>query len=85
VPIGRWRGKGWLPTALSVGNWLFTTPWNLAGFPAASVPAGITPDGLPLAVQLVALPGGEATLLALMAQLEQVLPWPRWDGATVAR
>jgi amidase len=42
-----------------------------------SVPAGLDPRGLPLAVQLVAPPGGEGQLLALAAQLEQLRPWPR--------
>jgi amidase len=53
----------------------FTTPWNIAGFPAASVPAGFTDDGLPLAVQLVALPGRERSLLALAAQLQRASDW----------
>jgi amidase len=52
-----------------------TGVWNLAGFPAASVPAGGA--GMPSAVQLVAAPGGEQTLLALAAQLERAQPWPR--------
>jgi amidase len=42
-----------------------------------SVPAGLDPRGLPLAVQLVAKPGSEAMLLAVAAQLEQARPWPR--------
>ncbi len=53
----------------------YTTPWNVAGFPAASVPAGFTDDGLPLAVQLVALPGRERTLLALAGQLQRAFDW----------
>jgi amidase len=53
----------------------FTTAWNVAGFPAASVPAGFTEAGLPLAVQLVALPGRERTLLALAAQLQRASDW----------
>lgn len=79
VPIGRWHGRGWLTTTLGSANWIFTPPWNLAGFPAASAPAGRSAEGLPLAVQLVAPPGGEDTLLALLAQLEQLQPWPRWQ------
>jgi amidase len=54
-----------------------TGTWNLAGYPAASVPAGLGPNGLPMAVQLVAAPGGEAMLLGLAAQLERVRPWAR--------
>ena len=38
---------------LAVGNWLYTTPWNLAGLPAASVPFG-SDQGLPLGLQIVA-------------------------------
>ena len=49
----------------------FTSPWNVTGQPALSVPVGFTPDGLPLAVQLVGPPGSESLLLSLAAQLEQ--------------
>ena len=52
-------------------------PWDLAGFPAMSVPAARYPSGLPIGVQLVAPPGGESQLLALAAQLESLNPWPR--------
>jgi amidase len=50
--------------------------WNLAGNPAASVPAGIGGDGMPLAVQLVGRTDGEPTLLSLSAQIEAARPWP---------
>ncbi len=49
---------------------------NLAGNPAASVPAGIGADGLPLAIQLVGRTVGAPTLLSLAAQLEAARPWP---------
>jgi amidase len=54
--------------------------WNVAGNPAASVPAGIGKDGLPLSVQLVGPRYDETTLLTLAAQLERELPWemPPW-------
>jgi amidase len=78
VALGRWRGKHWLTTTLGVANWICTTVWNLVGFPALSVPAGLSPDGLPLAVQLVGVPGTEATLLAVARQLEEAQPWPYW-------
>ena len=45
----------------------FGVLWNSTGQPAASVPAGFAPHGLPLAVQLVGRPHGEGTLLALAA------------------
>ncbi|MEP6817107.1 MAG: amidase family protein, partial [Marmoricola sp.] len=50
--------------------------WNVAGNPAASVPAGVGADGLPLAVQLVGRTDAESQLLSLSAQLETARPWP---------
>jgi amidase len=56
----------------------FTSPYNISGQPAVSVPlhwvdvAGVT---LPVGVQLVGRPGGEHTLLALAAALERAAPW----------
>jgi len=49
--------------------------WNIAGNPAASLPAGVAADGLPLAVQLVGRQHDETTLLSLSAQLEAARPW----------
>ncbi|MBX5469157.1 MAG: amidase [Thermoleophilaceae bacterium] len=75
-PIGRWEGRGALTTLDGVARWIpFTTPWNVTGQPAASVPAGFDRDGLPLAVQLVGRPRDEATLLSLAAQIEAERPW----------
>ena len=54
-----------------------TNPWNVASFPAASVPGGLTADGFPLGVQVVAPRGGEGLVLSIAAQLEQLRPWPR--------
>jgi amidase len=76
VPIGTWENAGWVRTTLGVGNWLYTTPWNLAGLPAASIPSG-SDDGLPIGVQIVAPGGGEKTILAIAAELERRRPWPR--------
>jgi amidase len=53
----------------------FTAPWNITGQPAASVPAGWTAEGVPLAVQLIGRPNDEATLLTLAAQIERERPW----------
>jgi amidase len=39
------------------------------------VPAGFTPDGFPLAAQIVAPPHGEPALLAVAAQLERASGW----------
>jgi amidase len=52
----------------------FTPVVNVTGQPAASVPFG-TVDGLPVGVQLIGPPAGEALLIRLAAQLESAHPW----------
>ena len=54
----------------------FTPVFNHTGQPAASVPAGFTGDGFPLAVQLVGPPDSEGLLMALSAQIERERDWP---------
>ena len=39
------------------------------------MPVETAPDGFPVAAQLVGRPDGEATLLALAAQLEEATGW----------
>ncbi|MHB8241044.1 MAG: amidase [Solirubrobacteraceae bacterium] len=53
----------------------FTPVFNASGQPGISVPLYEGDDGLPLGVQLVGRPAGEAQLLALAAQLEAARPW----------
>ena len=76
-PVGEWSG---LPAPLmlsGMANFVAPLPiWNHTGQPAAAVPVESAPDGLPVAVQLVARSGDEATLLALSAQLETDTGWP---------
>ncbi|MBD8468320.1 amidase [Plantibacter flavus] len=48
---------------------------NATGLPAITLPVHETSEGLPMGVQLIGRPGGEATLLALGAQLERRLRW----------
>jgi amidase len=74
--VGELTGRSWLATLLAAQRFAaFTTLWNLTGNPAASVPAGWTASGLPLAVQVVGRPHDEATVLAVAAALEQLRPW----------
>lgn len=57
-------------------DWLsFTYPANCTGQPAISLPLAIHSDGLPIGIQLVGPPQGEAVILALSAQLEAARPW----------
>src|SRR3954454_5251492 len=88
VRAGLMEGSGATVTYLWETGWVpFNVLWNSTGRPAASVPAGFTGEGLPLAVQLVARPQEETTLLSLAAQLEAARPWaqhrPPEGGAAV--
>jgi amidase len=53
----------------------FTPVFNASGQPGISLPLYQGEDGLPLGVQLVGRPAGEAALLALASQLEIAAPW----------
>ncbi len=81
MPIGTITGNlGPGPlVALSRSNPLtpYTALWNVTGQPAISLPLFHGEDGLPLGVQLMGPPAGEAILLALSGQLEQAAPWER--------
>ena len=59
------------------GHLAFTPLYNLSGCPAASLPMHMTPNGLPVGVQIGASFGNEALLFRLSAQLEEADPW--WD------
>jgi aspartyl-tRNA(Asn)/glutamyl-tRNA(Gln) amidotransferase subunit A len=64
---------------------VFTVPANLAGLPALALPAGREDDGLPLSLQLLGRPFGEAALLAAGAVFEGATgspasPRPRRPG-----
>jgi amidase len=79
IEVGRWARSGALRTELGMSRtYCFTPIWNHTGQPAASVPAGFTDDGLPLAVQLVGRPNDESTLISLAAQIEAERPWANW-------
>jgi len=76
LPVGRFEGRGAAVTFNGAAQFTpYTGPWNLTGQPAAAVPAGFTPAGVPLSVQLVGAPNSEATLLSLAAQLEAERGW----------
>lgn len=53
----------------------FTSFVNVTGLPAITLPISVAPSGTPMGVQLIGRPGGEATLLALGAQLERRIGW----------
>jgi amidase len=53
----------------------FTAIANVTGLPAISLPLHWTPDGLPVGVQAIGPPAGDALLLRLAAQVEAARPW----------
>jgi aspartyl-tRNA(Asn)/glutamyl-tRNA(Gln) amidotransferase subunit A len=64
-----------------LGAVAFTYPFNLSGHPAASVPAGLTPRGLPAGLQIIAPQHRDDRVLQAARAYEQTRPWnDRWPG-----
>ena len=75
LPVGHFDGRGGLRTVIGMNSFYpYTAQWNHAGTPAVSMPVGRTDDGLPLAVQLIARRGDDATLMSLAGQAGAVAP-----------
>ena len=53
----------------------FTSPFNMTGQPAISLPLEWNDEGLPIGIQLAAAYGREDLLIRVAAQLEQARPW----------
>jgi amidase len=67
--------SGWATDTLIVGACPYAWPWNVLGWPAVSVPAGLTDGGLPVGAQLLGPANAEPRLIALAAQLEAAERW----------
>jgi aspartyl-tRNA(Asn)/glutamyl-tRNA(Gln) amidotransferase subunit A len=61
------------PLAMYLSD-VFTVPANLAGLPALSVPCGRSGDGLPIGLQVMGPPGGEALIFRVARAVELFLP-----------
>jgi aspartyl-tRNA(Asn)/glutamyl-tRNA(Gln) amidotransferase subunit A len=64
--------QGANPTAVSIRN---TSPFNVLGLPAISVPCGFTTSGLPIGFQIVGAPFAESKVLALAHGYERETEW----------
>ncbi len=53
----------------------FTSPFNLAGLPALSLPCGFTPSGLPIGLQIVSRAWADAKTLNAGYAFEQATEW----------
>jgi Asp-tRNA(Asn)/Glu-tRNA(Gln) amidotransferase A subunit family amidase len=78
----RHRERRWMTPSKQIGLFeamMPATPWNLLGFPAVVIPWKLSPEGLPVGIQLVGRPWEEETLLEVAVRLEQArgpLPAP---------
>jgi amidase len=76
IRVMRWEGLGATRTVNGMSRvYPFAATWNMLGNPAASVPSHLADGDLPIAVQLVARPNDEHTIVSLAAQLEAERPW----------
>lgn len=69
------------PDLSTTGQSKFNAPFSYSGFPSATLPLGLGPDGLPVGLQLVGRPWGEAELLRVAFWIERELAvdlLPRW-------
>jgi aspartyl-tRNA(Asn)/glutamyl-tRNA(Gln) amidotransferase subunit A len=57
----------------STGDASFLSPWSQVGFPSATIPCGLSPDGLPIGLQIVGPPNGEGAVLAAAEFGERLL------------
>jgi len=74
VPAFRHRERAWSidgKTVSYLDAMRFTQWFNLTGNPAAVVPVGRSPEGLPIGVQIVGQPYQEELVLAVARQIEQ--------------
>ncbi len=56
----------------------FSYPFNMSGNPAASVPCGFTPDGLPVGLQIVGKRFDDLGVLQASAAFEAARPWQNY-------
>jgi Asp-tRNA(Asn)/Glu-tRNA(Gln) amidotransferase A subunit family amidase len=64
-----------IPTPALFDRLAFTYPFNMTGWPAASVPCGFHREGLPVGLQIVAGVRQDALCLRAAAAFEAVQPW----------
>lgn len=65
---------GGLPVDSTMG-WSLAYLFNLTGHPVASVPVGLSPEGLPVGMQIVGPRHADRQVLGASADFERVMPW----------
>jgi amidase len=78
------EGRGyWATSTAASATCPFCFAWNVVGWPAISVPAGLTESGLPIGAQLLGREDGEALLLEVAGSLERAAGG--WDPSPYLR
>jgi aspartyl-tRNA(Asn)/glutamyl-tRNA(Gln) amidotransferase subunit A len=81
-PVEPYQAEGPMPSRVDgqrVGrnnNGSLTVPGNISGYPAISMPAGLTKNGLPVGLQVYTRRHDDALLLDLALIWERTRPWP---------
>jgi amidase len=73
IPAFRHGERSWQVEGKTVNYldaWSYTEWFNLLGSPAAVVPVGRSPEGLPIGVQIAGLPWEEESVLSVAEALE---------------
>ena len=73
APSGPCRGGGLVTNDPAIA--VNTVEFNFTGQPAVSVPMGISPEGVPIGLQVVAPRFADQLALGLAAGLEAAQPW----------
>jgi aspartyl-tRNA(Asn)/glutamyl-tRNA(Gln) amidotransferase subunit A len=74
--VGRLNPAGWPDHPWDWFDWAsFSYPFNFTGQPAATVPAGFTPSGMPVGLQIVGRLFADLTVLQASAAFEEARPW----------
>jgi amidase len=80
VPAFKHRERSWQVDGREVGyldSMRYTQWWNLLGAPAAVVPVGSSPEGLPIGVQIMARPYEDELALDIAAVIDQAFGYRR--------
>lgn len=65
--------RGAAPTPETTGDPCMNSPWSFLGFPTVTIPMALSPEGLPLGLQLIAGPGRDIELFRAARWCEQAL------------
>ena len=65
--------RGAAPTPETTGDPCMNSPWSFLGFPTITIPMALSPEGLPLGLQLVAGPGQDVELFRVARWCEAAL------------